>query len=203
MGFQGQARQDEFAANILNFKKNGYYLDIGSCHAISTNNTHFFESLNWEGICIEKSSEHNKSYDSRRCHFLNEDATKIDYKILLNDKKCPSSLDYLSLDIDEQSTSVLKKLPLDSYRFGVITIEHDFYIHGGIFRDAQRDILQKNNYILLFADILVPLDAGIGPNLPFEDWWIDSSTLNANEIKKITAEKLYPGQAISIIKNKT
>ena len=202
MEFQGQARQDEFVANILNFKKNGYYLDIGSCDAVSTNNTYCFEQLDWKGICIEKNIEHNKSYENRVCNFVNQDATKIDYRSLLIEKNSPQKIDYLSLDIDEQSTSVLKKLPLDNYRFGVITIEHDFYIHGGIFRDAQRDILNHHNYILLFSDVLVPLGSSIPPNSAFEDWWIDQSTLCVDEINKIKSDKLYPQQIISIIKNK-
>jgi hypothetical protein len=201
MVFQGQARQDEFVANILNFKENGHFLDVGSCHAISTNNTYHFESLNWRGVCIEKNAEHNQSYNERKCHFLNEDATKIDYSALLKNRGYPSQIDYLSLDIDDESTTVLKKLPLDKFRFSVITIEHDFYIHGGIFRDAQRQILKNYGYVLLFGDVLVPHADGMGPNLAFEDWWVDHTTLDENVIRKITAEKLYPEQILSLVRN--
>ena len=202
MEFQGQARQDEFVANILNFKENGCFLDIGSCHAISTNNTHAFESLNWRGICIERNEEHNDSYLDRKCHFINGDATEIDYKSLLEEQKLPSRIDYLSLDIDEQTNIVLKKLPLNDYRFSVITIEHDFYSRGSELRDEQRTVFQGLNYKLLFADVLVPTNDGFPPNCPFEDWWIDPLAFDMNKMSKLASEKLYPKQILSIIKGR-
>jgi len=54
MNYYSDDRQDEFVANILKFKLGGYYLDIGSCASVGSNNTYFFESFGWKGICIEK-----------------------------------------------------------------------------------------------------------------------------------------------------
>ena len=42
--FNSDARQDEFIANLFNFKKEGAYVDIGSCGAVGSNNTYFFEN---------------------------------------------------------------------------------------------------------------------------------------------------------------
>ncbi len=197
--FQGHAKQDAFVANLLHFKRNGYFLDIGSCHAISTNNTYCFEAIGWQGICIEKSEEHNQSYETRKCSFINNDATAINYKKLLDDHKFPSYIDYLSLDVDEASTAVLQRLPLTEYKFGIITIEHDFYIHGDIFREEQRKILKEQNYILLFADVLAPAEHGMALNCAFEDWWVAPSLLPQEQINKISAERLYPQQILSRI----
>lgn len=175
MNYQSQASQDKFVANILKFKRNGFYLDIGSCHAVSTNNTYAFEDLGWKGICIEMDPQHNDSYAQRNCKFINADATKIDYEKLLTENNAPGVIDYLSLDIDELSTTVLKCLPLDKYIFSVVTIEHDYYIHGGKYRDRQREILSDAGYILVCPDVLVPLSHDTKPNCSFEDWWIHSS----------------------------
>ena len=40
--FNADAKQDAFAANMLEFKKDGFCVDIGSCHSIISNNTYFF-----------------------------------------------------------------------------------------------------------------------------------------------------------------
>lgn len=186
MNYQSQAYQDRFVANILNFKRNGFYLDIGSCYAESCNNTYCFEELGWKGICIEKDSACNESYNKRTCEYINADALLIDYeKILAN---APKTIDYLSLDIDDLSTGVLEILPLNIYSFNVITIEHDFYLNGDKYKTRQREIL-KDNYILLCSDVLVPLSHDTKPDWAFEDWWVHRSLQFS---VKLFSERLYP-----------
>jgi hypothetical protein len=201
MVYHSQAWQDEFVSNVLNFKRNGYYLDIGSFSAISTSNSYYFEDeLKWHGICVEKSLDHNEGYKSRTCHFINDDATKIDYKTILNKEKYPSRIDYLSIDIDENSAEVLKILPLNDYRFSVITIEHDAYRFGNKLKDEERAILSGHSYSLLCSDVLVPLGCGMGPNLPFEDWWVDASVFNMDKLHRLCGDKLYPDNIVDTLK---
>jgi hypothetical protein len=203
MVYWSQAWQDEFVSIILNYKRNGYFLDIGSHHAQQQSNTYHFESeLGWTGICIEQDSSHNKSYDKRSCNFLNEDATKTDYKSVLDQSGYPSKLDYLSLDIDENSTAALLRMPLNEYRFRVITVEHDQYRVGSSYKNEQRNILQAHDYYLLFPDILVPLGCGMGGNLPFEDWWIDPSSFNMEKLSKIGSANMYPDYVVAMLKSK-
>ena len=66
MRFCSDAKQDEFVANILNFKKDGYCIDIGSCHSILSNNTFAFQELDWTSLSIEIESGYNDSYPSTR-----------------------------------------------------------------------------------------------------------------------------------------
>lgn len=206
MVYYSQAWQDEFVANLLNFKKNGYFIDIGSSDGINQSNSNFFEKeLGWQGICVERGVGYTEHYKNHRsCIFLNEDATEIDYRSILDDQKYPLRIDYLSLDVDESSALSLKKLPLDKYRFSVITIEHDAYRFGNKLKDEERSILKSHNYISLFSDVLVPLGCGMGPNLPFEDWWIDPITFNLVKLNQLAAkfanEKLYPDNIVNILK---
>lgn len=52
--FNGQAEQDKFVLNILNNKKNGFFLELGSNHPIIINNTYVLEKeYNWKGIMVE------------------------------------------------------------------------------------------------------------------------------------------------------
>lgn len=192
--YQASALQDRFVTHLLNFKRNGFYLDIGSCHSESCNNTYCFEGLDWAGICIEKDAAHNESYKKRNCVFLNEDALKIDYTTLLSNY--PKTIDYLSLDIDELSTIVLHMLPFDKHDFSVITIEHDHYIHGDIYRAEQRAILSEK-YNLVCADVLVPLSSDTRPNCSFEDWYVHKSIPVPEHLY---SAGLYPEQILAKFK---
>jgi hypothetical protein len=195
--FQSDARQDQFVANMLKFKKNGHYIDIGSCHSMYSNNSFYFQSLDWKGICVEINSEYNSSYESRKdCIYLNEDATKIEYRTLLNENNFPKTIDYLSLDIDEASIDVLKILPLDEFRFRVITIEHDAYHLGDYYRSQQRQILEQNGYMLVCSNVFVQQNGWIKENCAFEDWWIDPNEFDEKLVNQIKSESAYPSEII-------
>ena len=193
MQYYSDDRQDEFVANILKFKRNGYYLDIGSSSSVGSNNTYFFESLDWKGICIEKNPMFNESYKTRTCKYINEDALNIDYEKILADENFPVSIDYLSLDIDAETTSVLKKLPLEKYRFKVITIEHDSHVYGDLYKAPQRELLKSRGYFLLCEDVLNQSGRNVGKEHAWEDWWIDSGVSYPLEIKSC---RLDAGQII-------
>lgn len=199
--FQADAKQDQFAANMVGFKKNGFYLDIGSCHSMISNNTFFFESLDWKGICVEINSEFNESYNNRKdCTYLNQDATQIDYNSLFEKNNFPKVIDYLSLDVDTLSLTVLDKLPLDKYRFRVITIEHDAYLYGDEYRGKQREMLEQNGYLLICSNVFVQQHGWTRPNCDFEDWWIDPNEFSQELIEMIKSESEYPSDIINKFK---
>ena len=204
MVYWSQCWQDEFVNNLLNFKKNGYYLDIGSGPPNAQSNSYFLDSeMSWKGVCIELGSDYNKLYaDTRTGHFINDDAIQVKYKDVLNTLNFPKRIDYLSVDCDENSSKVLSALPLDEYRFSVITCEHDRYRFKDQLRNEERECLRYHGYELLFGDVLVPLGCGMGPSLPFEDWWVDPAVFNMDKLSKISAEKMYPDDIVKMIKDK-
>jgi hypothetical protein len=204
MTYYSQAWQDEFVINLLNFKKNGHFIDIGSTDGMNQSNSYFLEKeMGWKGTCVELGIGYTEHYkNNRSCVFLNEDATKIDYKSLFDKNQYPSRIDYLSLDIDESSMLGLAKLPFDDYKFSVITIEHDSYRFGDILKNQEREFLRHHNYTPLFLDVLVPLGCGMGPNLSFEDWWVDASVFNMEKLNKLSATRMYPDEIVAMIKNK-
>lgn len=196
--FYSDAKQDQFAANILQFKQNGYYLDIGSCNSMISNNTYFFQNLNWKGICVEIESSYNESYNNRKdCIYINDDATKLDYKQILDENKFPKTIDYLSLDIDTLSLVVLKKLPFEDYKFSVITIEHDAYLYGDKYQKEQRKILADNGYELICSNVFVQQPGFDKPECPFEDWWVCSEHFSRELLDKIKTELDYPSNIIA------
>ena len=68
-------------------------------------------------------------------------------------------------------TLALENLPLDEYRFSVITFESDIYAHGPECRDIQRRILNDLGYQIVARDV------ANGGN-QFEDWWIDPQVID-------------------------
>lgn len=199
--FCSSAKQDEFVSNILEFKKDGYCVDIGSCHSIESNNTYYFQDLDWFALSIELDSSYNDSYSTRKngVH-LNEDALKLNYKEVFQEYDLPNIIDYLSLDVDTLSLSVLKILPFTDYKFRVITIEHDAYLHGDKYREEQRKILESNGYYLLCSNVLVPNPGHSGYNgedCPFEDWWIWPEEFEESLITSLKCDGNFPSDIIS------
>jgi hypothetical protein len=196
--FYADAKQDQFVANILNFKNDGYCVDIGSNHSIISNNTYVFQDSDWTSISIESDGVYNESYSTRKngVH-LNENALEVDYKKIFEEYEFPKSIDYLSLDVDTVSLSVLRILPLHEYRFKVITIEHDQYLYGDTYREPQRQLLQSHGYLLLCSDVYAEQPGYEGKECPFEDWWIDPSEFSGELIEKIKCDKTLPSVIIS------
>jgi hypothetical protein len=196
--FYSDAKQDQFVANILDFKKDGYCVDIGSCHSIISNNTFYFQSLDWTSVSVEIESGYNDSYSSRKSGVhLNENALEVNYKEIFEEYEFPKSIDYLSLDVDALSLNVLRILPFDDYHFKVITIEHDGYLYGDKYREQQRNILSSHGYLLLCGNVYVEQPGYEGKECPFEDWWIYPSEFDQELIDKIKSENEYPSKIIS------
>lgn len=108
----------------------------------------------------------------------------------------PFSVDYLSLDVDQESTVVLKKLPLDKYRFKVVTIEHDSHVYGDLYKAPQREILLANNYFLIGEDVLNQSGRNIGQEHAWEDWWVDPLWFEKKELERLYSYRLDTKQII-------
>lgn len=183
--FHAQAGQDYFAYlmlyEILGQRQPGHYLEIGAGDPIHINNSCFFEkSLNWHGVSIDIDPCFCAGWAAhRRNPLLICDATQADYTAIL--QGFPANIDYLSLDVDAHYDAVLEQLPLDQYRFKVITIEHDAYRFGDLYRAKEREILSNLGYHLLCADVT------IAPDTVFEDWWIHPDFFPSDTLDALTA----------------
>lgn len=185
--YHSQALQDKFVYmllyGLLDKRDQGYYLEIGAGEPIFINNSYFFEkNLAWKGVSIDISTDLSKRwYAVRNNYLLTEDATKTNYSSLL--QSFPKVIDYLSLDTDGHYSDILKKIPFQEHLFKIITIEHDYYRFGDLYRNEQREILGSLGYHLLCADIT---DCGCS----FEDWWIHPSFFSPAQLAKVTSMDL-------------
>jgi hypothetical protein len=187
MNYNGQAQQDKFVLSILQEKRDGYFVEIGSNHPININNTYLMESAyDWKGIMIEYSPEHLPSYKEHRANSAHiiQDATTINYRDLFVNQNTPSVIDYLQIDLEVSNRSTLRTLELldeqvlDTYKFRTVTFEHDIY--SGDHHDTRaksREIFQKRGYILAFADI-----HNRDPIYPYEDWYVHPEVVNMDYV---------------------
>ncbi len=172
--------QDIFVSSLFsNLSKTNYYVEIGAGWPIKINNTYLLEhNFNWKGISIDFDQEMSNTFNKKRINkCLFADATKINYLNLFASEDLPFDLDYLSLDIDpaNQTLLVLSLIPFDTYKFKVITFEHDTYRNGSLIKIVSRLLLTKYGYLCVYKDVKA---AGFGK---YEDWWIHPKYISIQE----------------------
>ena len=170
-----QSMQDIFVLSMLNGKKNGVYVEIGADKPKVINNTYLLESeFDWSGVSFELDDDKVTNFNEvRKNKCICADATTYDYKSLFEERNYPKQIDYLQLDIDpaEGTLNALKVLPLDDYRFSVITYETDVYSSGADIQDEQIEILESQGYQLVSKNVKCEGN-------PYEDWWIDPAIVS-------------------------
>ena len=175
-----QAGQESFVLNSLKEKRGGFYLEIGGYHSKNDSNTYLLETqYDWKGIALEIDKERSDEYNLNRSNIcLNVDATNFDYLKYFEENNFPKTIDYLQVDIEPayQSLKALESLPLDKYRFSVITFEHDIYFDpkNSLIKEKAKELLASFNYTLAVENVEVY-------GKIFEDWWLDLNTINDME----------------------
>ena len=182
-----QSMQDMFVLSILDGKKNGVYVEIGADKPRVINNSYLLESqYNWTGVSFEIENDKVDYFNSiRKNECICADATKFDYKNLFDERKYPKQIDYLQLDCDPPQITLecLKKLPLEDYRFSVITFETDLYAGGREVQKEQWEILSSLGYQRVVKNIK-------NEGNPYEDWWVDSLAIDESIWKQFANENV-------------
>lgn len=86
---------------------------------------------------------------------------------LLRKAGAPSYIDYISVDTEGSEYEILKDFPFMKYRFGVITIEHNFVDEK---REKIHNLLSKYDYVRVLSD-----------KTEVDDWYINSSIYSENK----------------------
>ena len=180
-----QAHQESFVLNVLNEKKNGYYVELGAGWPVKNSNTYLLETkYGWNGVSFENGKKRVKKYNQKRKNkTLLQDAITFDYLKYFYDNNFPKQIDYLQMDIHpaEDTLLALKNIPLDRYRFSVITYEHNGYQNKQNQIDSQR-ILKQYGYKLVVEGLM--LNDGVW----YEDWWVDPLAVDYESYKEFIAE---------------
>lgn len=183
--------QESFVLSVLGEKRNGFYLEFGSAWPKKENNTYLLETqYDWSGIGFEIEPDLVQEYkEVRRNPVIQGDARNIDYRVLFKEYNVPKQIDYLQMDLHPASTTLeaLKQLPLDEYRFSVITYEHNRWwdedLHKYIQEESQR-IFKEHGYFLVVENLLDRVN-------PLEDWWIDPNVVPYENYSKMISKNKY------------
>lgn len=167
-----QAYQDVFVREMLERKRCGLYVEVGAYDEIDHSNTYILETqYEWSGFSIEIEKQAASDFnEARKNKCICIDATLFNFEKYFKEQNFPSKIDYLSLDIEPamQTLKVLKNIPLDRYRFSVITYEHDRYVSGPEYMIESRKIFESYGYKLVASNIC-------WDGRDFEDWYVDPS----------------------------
>jgi hypothetical protein len=182
-----QSMQDMFVLSMLDGKKNGVYVEIGADKPRVINNSYLFESqYDWIGVSFEIENDKVNYFNSvRKNKCICADATRFDYKNLFDKRKYPKQIDYLQLDCDPPQITLecLKQLPLDDYRFSVITFETDLYAGGADVQKEQCKILMDLGYHRVAKNVN-------SENNPYEDWWVDPKVVDEEHWKPFVIDNV-------------
>ena len=204
--YKGQALQDKFVLNVLKNKKDGYFIEIGSNHPITNNNTYLLEnSYNWRGVMIEYLNNWEHLYKVHRKNSIHiiDDATKINYRSFFDNNNIPENIDYLQIDLDVTNNSTIDTLikldeeVFNKHKFATITFEHDIF-RGKQYektRTLSRDIFKKRGYECVFEDIQDKV-----PNRVYEDWYVHPELVDMKYIEELKIKNRSNYQYNSITK---
>lgn len=205
--YYSQACQDLFVEKMTQRKQNGCFVEIGSNHPITHNNSYLLESkYNWKGLMVEYDNSFEESYKTQRKNsiYAISDARTVNYKAILDKNRFPKQIDYLQIDLDVDNRSTLDTFLLlnntvfDTYKFATITFEHDIY-RGNYFdtQNISRKILLDRGYILVFPNVSVFWE---GSFKPFEDWYVHPDLVDMNIVNKVlTTKSLNTNEITSVL----
>jgi hypothetical protein len=184
--YNGQAAQDKFILECLDYKRNGVFIEIGSNDPCNINNTWLLErDFGWRGIMVEYESRFLPLYKEKRgsSYYIIGDATEVDFKEEVARYNIPNVVDYLQIDLEVNNRSTLTTLEnierqlMDQYKFATVTFEHDIYI-GDYFntREISREIFKRNGYVCVATDIC-------HKGCAFEDWYIHPELIDIKRVE--------------------
>lgn len=183
--FNSQIGQDEWVAKTTKYKSEGYFLDIGCGHPFHINNTYYLEKqLSWRGMSIDIGPPHTESLShisieqynklwisKRKTPLIISDALTMDFIKTFTQHSFPNIIDYLSIDLDPPTATLkaLLRLPMEKYRFNLITFETDYYRDKST-REKSREFLESHGYKLLVSGVVDYDD--VGNSYEQEDWYV-------------------------------
>lgn len=169
---RGQLGADRFVIEAYNRKQHGTFLDIGAGEPIRLSNTLALErGLNWTGVLCD--IEHHEALRrERRAGFVLPDALLVDWRTLVSTVFPSGRCDFLSLDLEPPVLTeyVMRILPWDAIRFGIVALEHDSYREGGPARQERMRAFMEANGYELFAEVA------------HDDWWVDPQVFDVDEL---------------------
>lgn len=166
--------QDMFVLSVLNGKKNGTFVELGSGHPTLFNNTKLLEEeFDWKGISVDNSERMCHIFSrERNTNVMLADASRLDFKELFKTNCMEKHIDFLRFNAEGASLPALENMPFDKYSFNVIQFQHNACWWGDEIKNKSREILTKIGYVLFVPNV------AINESNAYEDWWVHPALAN-------------------------
>ena len=166
MKYYSQAGQDIWVAKKFEYKKNGYFLEVGAYDGIQTSNTYFLEKeLGWSGICIEANPSVFNSLALNR-KSLNLNVAVSNYQgvgMFLDD----------SISTDGRGVNV----DFSKWHINCMTVEHNLYVDGPTEKEKIFQLLSNKGFIREVEDAPCLDYNPLYYMKPFEDWYVNKNLI--------------------------
>ena len=193
-----QVNQDTWVLSKIS--KPGFFLDIGAHDGIYYSNSKLLEENGWSGLCVEANPDTIPTLKKNRTSKVvekaigdkismmnfqtngpvstvsesgNVEVPMITFKELFEFYKVPSYIDYMSIDIEGYEYEALSKFPFDTHTIGIITVEHNKYLHGTENKEKIFNLLTSNGYVRTHNNVS-------HEGYEFEDWYMHNSLNTKN-----------------------
>lgn len=164
--FYSQEGEDYFLNILIQPKKEGFFVDIGSAHPIRANNTYFFYLKGWRGICIDAAPSLNDIYKKYRPNDLFINAfigNKTGYQkfyifnepFLNTGSKKRKEIILKNTSYKLQKTVSVIKRPLREILDKYLPVGKEIEIMSCDIEDSELDALRSNNWKLYMPKIVV------------------------------------------------
>lgn len=163
-----------------------YYVEVGAGHYKDGNNSFLLETEHgWKGVSLDIDEASVAEFNELRSNpCILHDAQTFNYTKYFEENNYPKQIDFLQLDIENDfdfmgqnqdeglCLRALIALPLNTYRFAVITFEHNVVqnFKNEWVRDVSRRLLDSFGYALVVR-------------MPHEDIWVDPNVVPFSKYK--------------------
>lgn len=169
-----QKGQDLFVMDFIH-KTDGTYLDLG-CSG-PKNNTYLLEKTRrFQGLSIDSYEDavaqwENSDRDIENIHL--RDYKTLDIEDEMFDFYVNGNIDYMSFEVDTaHSIDLLRQLPFDDYKFGIVTYQHDI-----VGAEASRAIFTEYGYKKVTTECMNDYDV-TSSAYQTQDWWFHPDIVN-------------------------
>jgi hypothetical protein len=156
-------------------KSPGTFVDIGCYVSNITSNVKTLLDCGWSGIGFDINPDVLPSweqYENQIEVFILDVVESID-KVNEEISKLPEVIDYLNVDIDGYPCQyAIENLDLRNKTYRCITIEHDAYRFGDVYKNAQRKVLEPLGYEIVIKNAA-------------EDFYVKPELINDNFLKTL------------------
>lgn len=184
-----QSIKNKFITSVLDSKRNGFFVEIGSCNPIFTNITYSLERYSgWNGIMVEYEGPYFSSYNYGRPNstHITQNISDVNFSTIFQDNNAPNNIDYLQIDLEQNNPSTITTIQLlenqvmNNYKFATIIFQQDTYNNTiDNSRTVSREIFDSLGYLRVFTDVT-------SDNTVFEDWYVYPSLVDNAVVNKIT-----------------